>query len=423
MEMPPNAFCQALQEPVRPVRIPFVLALALAQAAIFLALLPTVLILLPLQIEQFDAANKTTLLGLATGVGAILAILVNPVAGALSDRTTSRFGRRRPWILAGALLTCASLLLMRNATSIPTLFVGVLCFEAALNITLSALTAILPDRVPVQQRGLAGAVVGMAAPIAGMGGSVLVGSVIQDMKLGYLVIAAIVFAILVPFSFLVPDERLPGEHLRPFDLGTFLKSFWISPRKYPDFARVWVARCLSSIGYYCVLGFLLYYLQDTIHYTRIFPNQSVSQGVALLTVLSTAVMFVSAFLGGFFSDRYQRRKPFVVAASILMAFGLFVFALFPSWNAAIVAEAILGFGFGAYGAVDQALATQVLPSERDRAKDMGMINIANILPQTLGSALAVPVLSLTHSYSVLFALTALITLAGSWWVLGIKSVR
>jgi MFS family permease len=431
MEMQPNVFCQAsqepdcqaLQEPVRPVRIPFVLALALAQAAIFLALLPTVLILLPLQIEQFDAVNKTTLLGLASGVGAVLAILVNPVAGALSDRTTSRFGRRRPWIFAGAILTPASLLIMMMANGITTLFFGVLCFEVSLNITLSALTAILPDRVPVQQRGLAGALVGMAAPIAGMGGSVLVGSVIQDVKLSYLVIAGMVFVILMPFALLVPDERLPREHLPPFDFGKFLKSFWISPRKYPDFARVWLARCLSSIGYYCVLGFLLYYLQDAIHYTKIFPHQSVSQGVALLMVVSTVVMFVSAFLGGFFSDRFKRRKPFVIAASTFMALGLFVFALFPSWTAAIIAEAILGLGFGAYGSVDQALATQVLPSERDRAKDMGMINIANILPQTLGSALAIPILSLTHSYSLLFALTGLITLAGSWVVVGIKSVR
>lgn len=423
MEMQLKVVPEALQVPDRRVGTSLVVGLALAQATIFLGLVPTLLILLPLQIQTLDPVHKTTLMGIASGGGAILAMLANPLVGALSDRTTSRFGRRRPWILAGALLIPSSLLAMMNATSILVLIIATLGLQIALNVTLAGTAAILPDQVPIQQRGLVGGLVGMAAPLAAMAGSVLIGSLSHDMRLCYLLIAGTTFIILAPFAILLPDKPLPSGYVQRFHLGEFLKNFWISPRKYPDFARVWLARCLSSVGYYSVLAFLLYYLQDVVHYTRLFPTQSITQGVAILTVLSTLMMLLAAFVSGLLSDRLQRRKPFVVVASVLMTLGLLVFALFPSWIGAVVAEVILGLGFGMYGSVDQALATQVLPSEQDRAKDMGVINIANILPQTLASALAVPILFWTNSYTLLFILTALITLSGSWFVFGIKSVR
>ena len=414
---------EALRVPIHRVGTPFVLTLALAQAAVWISLVPIISILLPLQIQGLDAAHKATWLGVVNGVGALVGLLANPLAGAFSDRTTSRFGRRRPWILAGALLTPVCLLLLMSATTIPVLIVGALGLQASLNLTFSALTAILPDQVPVEQRGLASAITGMAAPIASVVGAVLIGSVIQNMTLRYLVTAGIVLLILVPYALLVPDKPLPRAYMPPFHLRTFLTSFWISPRKHPDFGWVWLARCTANLGYYSVSGYLLYYLQDAVHYTSLFPKQSVTQGVAALTVISTVAILVSAFLAGWLSDRFQRRKPFVAAASTLIALGLFAFAFFPAWIGVIIAEVILSLGFGSYLAADQVLATQVLPSERDRAKDMGVINIANILPQTLGSVLAVPILFWTHSYAVLFALTGLIALAGSFVVMQVKSVR
>jgi hypothetical protein len=91
---------EALQPPERRVGTPFMLTIALAQTAIYLSFIPILQIILPLQVEGLDSANKVTLLGAITAVDALLALIANPLAGALSDRTTSRFGRRRPWLLA-----------------------------------------------------------------------------------------------------------------------------------------------------------------------------------------------------------------------------------------------------------------------------------------------------------------------------------
>jgi MFS family permease len=168
---------------------------------------------------------------------------------------------------------------------------------------------------------------------------------------------------------------------------------------------------------------MLYYLQDAVHYTKLFPGQTVEQGYATLSIFSTIVLLLSTFLGGVVSDRLQRRKLFVVIASIIMAPGLFVFAFFQTWAGAIAGQVVLGLGFGVYLSVDQALATQVLPSNSDRAKDMGIINIDNTLPQSLAPALAAPILATTHSYLVLFVLAGIVTLIGSFVVQPIKSVR
>jgi MFS family permease len=111
-------------------------------------------------------------------------------------------------------------------------------------------------------------------------------------------------------------------------------------------------------------------------------------------------------------------------ATGIMAVGALVLAVWQTWEAAIVAAAIMGAGFGTYLAVDQALITQVLPTARDRAKDLGVINIANSLPQVLGPALAGPVIAGLGGYPSLYLLTALITLLGAMiLVQPIRSVR
>jgi MFS family permease len=414
---------EALQAPTHHVGMPFVLTLSFAQMAIYMSFIPTISIMLPLQVQGLDAANKIAVLGAINAVGALVALVANPIAGALSDRTTSRFGRRRPWLLAGAILTPASLLVMMSAQNIPVLVIGLVVLQLSLNLTLAALTAIVPDQIPAEQRGLAGGLIGLSVPIASVVGAVLIGSLIQNMTLRYLVVAGIVLVVLVPYAFLVPDKRLPKGYLPPFHLGTFLKGFWISPREHPDFGLVWLARCVSFLGYFTAYSYLLYYLQDAVHYTRLFPGQPVTQGIASLTVFSTVALLISTVLGGILSDRFGQRKPFVVVSSIMMAIGLLVLAFFQTWIGAIVSEVVLGLGFGAYLAVDQALATQVLPSNSDRAKDMGIINIANTLPQTLAPAIAAPILTLTHSYLVLFVLAGVVTLIGSFIVQPIKSVR
>jgi MFS family permease len=128
-------------------------------------------------------------------------------------------------------------------------------------------------------------------------------------------------------------------------------------------------------------------------------------------------------MGGLLSDRLQQRKLFVIVGMIIMAVAMLLLAFFQAWLAVVVAAAVLGFGLGAYLAVDVAIVTLVLPSAENRAKDMGIVNIANTLPHSVAPVLAGFILDLTQSYSILYLAATIFVLLGIFTVMPIKAVR
>ena len=147
------------------------------------------------------------------------------------------------------------------------------------------------------------------------------------------------------------------------------------------------------------------------------------QGASTFSIIAAAVSILSTVLGGILSDRLKRRKLFVIFGMCIMAASMLLLAFFQVWIAVVVAAAVLGFGLGAYLAVDVAIVTLVLPSAKDRAKDMGIINIANTLPHSIAPIIAGLLLALTHSYSFLYIAAAVFVLLGILTVLPIKAVR
>jgi MFS family permease len=419
----PDTLPEALQTPTRSVSVGFMLALTLANAVLYMCYVGIGGLLLPLQISSIDPANKVANLGIVISISVLLALVGNPLAGALSDRTTSRFGRRRPWIFVGALVSALALAIMMSAQTIIMIFIGWAAFQLFSNFVLAALTAIIPDQIPEAQRGTVSGIVGLAGSVGSIIGAILIGIVIKTPAPSYLLLIVLVLIVLVPYSLLLREKALPKEYVQKFHPGAFLKNFWIDPRKHPDFAWAWLTRFIPVFGYFLGTGYLFYYLQDAVHYERLFPGQSVEQGVSTLTIISTLVAIIFTVLGGILSDRFKRRKPFIVLANILVAAALLVFGFVPSWPVLLVTVAVLGVGFGTYLAVDTALVTQVLPSANDRAKDMGIVNIANTLPQSLAPAVAAFIISSTHSYFALFAAGTVIMLLGLLVVRPIRAVR
>jgi MFS family permease len=380
-------------------------------------------LLLPEQISALDPANKVANLGLVTAVAVLLALVGNPLAGALSDRTSSRFGRRRPWIFGGALLSAVGLAVLMSAQSVVMIFIGWAIFQLCSNGLFAALTAVMPDQVPEEQRGTVSGLLGLATAIGSLLGVILIGYVIKVPGTSYLTLLVVLLVVTLPFALILKDKVLPKEYVKPFSLISFAKNFWINPRKHPDFGWAWLARFIPFLGYFMATGYLFYYLQDYVHYTTRFPGQTVASGVSTLTLVNTFGMLIFSVLGGILSDRFQRRKVFIYAAYVLMGLALLIMAFAPAWPLIIVGEVFLGSGFGLYMSVDVAMVTQVLPSAGDRGKDLGVINIANTLPQSLGPAVAAVIITATHSYLVLFAGGALIALISILCVRPIKSVR
>ena len=201
-------------------------------------------------------------------------------------------------------------------------------------------------------------------------------------------------------------------------LGRFVRSFWISPRRHPDFAWAWITRFLMNIGNALLILYLLYYLKDAVQLT----DDEAEDGVFLLTGVYGLSTVLTAVVGGYWSDRLGRRKVFVIASGLVAASALLLLAFVTTWVAAFVGAVILGIGFGIYTAVDFAMITEVLPSADDRAKDLGVINIANALPQVLAPVVAAGVLGLDLGYSTLYVLAACFSVLGSVLVVNIKSL-
>ncbi len=411
-----NDLPEALQIPAKAVSAGFQFLLSLANLVVWLSILPISQILLPTQVAALDAANKFSNLSIAVAIGVLAAVITNPIAGALSDRTTSRLGRRRPWFIAGTLLSIAALALMANASSFIALVLCWAIFHVAANAILAALSAVVPDQVPVRQRATVSAFVSLSLPLGAVIGALLVTRVVNSTQLSYFVFIGILLVVMALLVLLIHDKPLPKDAAPRFNLGAFLAGFWVNPVKYPDFGWAWLTRFLVYLGYFISLGYLLYFLQDAVHY------QKAAQGVTTFQVILTGTLLIASVISGFLSDKLQRRKIFVIGASLVIVLAFLILAFFQTWPAVELAAAVLGIGFGAYLGVDIALITQVLPSASARGKDLGVINIANALPQVVGSAVAALVINSFHSYTLLFVFAAILASLGAVLIQRIKSV-
>ena len=413
----------ALEEPTRSVHGAFLASMALANLGIMLAFFAPLQSLLPRMSEQIAGADgKETALAVVTGIGVIGSVIGNPLAGALSDRTTSRFGRRRPWMLGGSLLGFVGLVLMPNMTSILTLTIVWLAVQFAVNAAYAGLTATIPDQVPVRQRGVASGLVGLAqalGPVVGVG---LVSFVVVSLTGGSYLTAVLFVLLVLPIIFVLKDPQLPEDQKPPFHLGAFVKSFWVSPKAHPDFGWAWLARFLVSLSIAMATIYLLFFLTDHLG----FDDETAGERQTVLLALYAGGTMLTAVIGGYVSDRMGKRKMFVIIASFIIALAGFILAFVPKgqdgWGITMIAALILGIGYGWYLAVDQALITQVLPTAGDRAKDLGVINIANSMPQVLAPVMAAVLVTQLGGYTSLFLGVAIITIAGAIAIVPIKSV-
>jgi MFS family permease len=411
----------ALAEPERRVRPLWTTGVVLVNVGINAAFFGPIQVLLGQQAAHFSDGDKEAILALVTGAGAAVSLVANPLFGAFSDRTTSRLGRRVPWVVFGAILGAAALIALAGAPNVAVMTILWCLVQAGCNGAYAAITAAIPDRVPVPQRGAVGGLAAMGQTVGILIGAVIAAVVSGNFGLGYLVCAAALIAGVALYFFKSDDVPLPAQARPPFSLAGFARGFWISPVLYPDFAWAWLTRLLVNIGNHMVTLYLLFFLADAVHLKE---TQGIEPafGVLILTGLYAVMLIITSVIGGPLSDRMGKRKPLVIASSVIIAVASLILAFAPTWVGAIAGATVLGIGFGAYLAVDFALITQVLPSALDRGKDLGVINIANSLPQVLAPLIAFPFVTLWGGYVSLYIAAAVIGLLGAVFVVKIKGV-
>jgi MFS family permease len=378
-------------EPTRRVGGGWIALFATAWLGIWMAQLTPIQLLLPQQVEDVvhgaSWTDNVLAFGIISGIAGACALITFPLTGALSDRTTSRFGRRRPWIFAGVLVFAISLVVLSLQTTI--VGVGVFWSTSIIGfcIASAAITATLSDQVPVNQRGFVSGWISAPQAIGTILGLVLVttiwASVSAEQAFGYPLVAALLVVLAIPFILTLPDQQLRKDQLPRGGLGTVLQGLWINPIKHPDFGWTLLGRILVNLGNALGTTLLLYFLQ----YGLGMSSGNAINGLLELTVVYLVFFVLAALILGRVSDRIGRRKVFVYIAAWVQAIAALILAFVPIFPVAIVAAGLLGLGYGCYMAVDQALATQVLPDAHSRGKDLGIMNIATAVPQAVGPLL------------------------------------
>jgi MFS family permease len=290
--------------------------------------------------------------------------------------------------------------------------------QIAYNFSQGPLSAVLPDRVPSAARGRFSSITGLGTMVGAIGGQALGAQFTKNLPAGYLFFGGLALVVIVLFVVFNPDVPNKTEARDKFSLITFLKTFWVNPRKYPDFFWGFTGRLLLFIGYYLVSGYQLYILSDYIGL-----KGGAAAVVPLVGVASLVGIIISMSVAGPISDKLGRRRIVAVIAGLVMAVSLLIPLFDPTLTGMLVFSFFNGLGFGAYMSVDGALMSEVLPSKQDFGKDLGVLNIAATLPQTLGPAIAGAIVLLFHGYAALFPIGAGIAIIGALAVIPIKSVR
>ena len=332
-------------------------------------------IILPALLLRFVPESlKNTTLGGVTFVGLILAMVIQPLAGGLSDRTRSRWGRRRPWILVGVLLSLLILVGMALASSLWGLLAAYLFLQVASNVGHGPAQGLIPDLVPSERRGLASGI----KNLFDMSGLVVTSLVAGQLMGGDS--PALVFAVtggVLGVSALItvattPKETTPEEpalDAGETSTGSRVRDLLrVNLRDYPDYVWLLVSRLLILLGIYAVQSFAQYYVRDWLGMEN--PAQVTGNLLATIGLALTLLVFPAGLL----SDRIGRKRLNVFAGA-LAALGIFLLVLARDMSAVYVFGAIIGMATGIFVSVNWALATDLIPSE-EAGKYLGLSNLA-----------------------------------------------
>jgi len=381
-------------------------------------------VLLPARVaELVPAGERASKLGFLFGLGAVMATLGPPVFGYLSDRFSLPGGRRLPYLALGALLTSAALWGMAGAPSYPVLVAYYLLLQFSDDLATGPYSALIPDLVPRERRGVASGWMGSLQALAQIAAGAA-GFLVASLPQLFLLTSAVNLAgAAVTLAFVREPRTAPPRR------EGLLESLLL-PWRDPDFRWVWGTRFLVMLGQYLVQTYLQYYLADVVRVFSVFGRvvaRQAHQAVGLLVLLISLGGAVAAVPAGRISDRVGRKLPIYVSG-VALSLLLVPVLVFPSYQALLVIALLFGLGYGVYAAVDWALASDVLKRPEAHATEMGVWQTSIVIPQILAGSLGRAVDGLNAvapalGYRAAFVLAAAAFLAGTLLVSRVRGVR
>jgi Na+/melibiose symporter-like transporter len=397
------------------------IAVSLLWFALFANWLTVVPVIVPDQVASIlgpDATSKEGVSGSILAIGALLALVMAPVAGALSDRARNAKGRRRPFLIAGMAGSSVGLALLAPfgpGASIFLYALAILNLQFWWNWACGPYAGLIPDVVPTASQASASAWMNVMSILGAFTGNAIAVALYAHGRPAA-AIAGLIAINLVCLSITVTRVREPpaAGAGRSFALGPFVRSFWLAPAMHRNFYWVLATRLFANLGVWSVLTFLLFYLQDVVGVAE--PGRVLPMVLGVGAMLGIPASLVAAWL----TARYGI-VAIVKTASWMMAGAAIAYVaigLHPQ-PALMAAVALVYFsGWGAYQAADWALALRVLPKSETAGKDMGIWHVALVLPQVLGPASTGWVISAAKwAVSARFAYTLAFAIAALWFSL------
>ena len=398
----------------------------LGQFGVFVAFITPLAISLAIRLAEL-APGHEEYLGYITGSGALVVMLTAPLFGVLSDRTRTRIGRRRPFMIAGTLLGVVSLVVMALAPTVLVLGLGWILAQLGWGQVLQNLQTSMSDKLSETQRGKVAGLAGFATQVAPVFGVVIAGSFSGNALLLFLLpglVGVILVALFVLFT-REPDTR-GARFDEQLSVKTLFSKYVFNPRRHPDFSLVWLGRFLFYFGLTLNTTFTAFFFASRLG----VEVADVAPIIATLGLFGIGATTLGAIGGGFLSDRVRRRRVFVLLGAVLFATGAIVMALASDIPLLYTGSLITSVGIGMFAAVDQALILDVLPEKNTNAgRYMGIISFAVSIPQAVAPFIAPLLLTIGASvtgdknYTLLYVIAAAFTLVGGLVVLRIRSVR
>ncbi|SFP83587.1 MFS transporter [Sphingomonas rubra] len=376
----------------KPLSMPALLAYALAAAGGVIGYVPLLTLLLPIKVEQLKL-DEYSVLAWCGVAGAVAAALANVGFGWLGDRSTMRGGGRRGWLLAGTAMTALSFVGVVFARDAAAIVASIVAFQFAINAVLAQVNALIAEEVPAAQKGTIAALLTLGNPLAAATSAlVIAGAAGEGSRLA--VVALLVAACMLPLMLATP--RQPAPIGGPGQVR-------LSPRRHLVIASA--ARLLMQIAASGVGLYLLFFFAALAG-----DRAQTHAGVARLLVAATIVPVPVAFLLGRWSDRVGRRRSFLIGPALLATAGLIGMASARSW--AVGAACYVGFatGVAVFLALNTSHAMLLLPDGARRGRDLGILNLANTVPQIVAPLLAWWWVK-AHDLSAAMAAMAVLTLA------------
>lgn len=378
---------------------------------------------LPAMLQHLDAPNKIKLVALFSTCGMIVAALSNMIAGALSDKTKSRFGKRAPWLVGGAFVFMLAMIGASLSPTVPVLLIAWMIGQAALNFIVAPMVAWI-DFAPEDGRGTASSAYGGLGMALGNNGFNVVGALfLSQYRLGFIIFGIFTFIGTLIAAFIVHEpsnlDTIDHESAGEKEKLSFAEIKHIFPKWSigRDYYLALIGKLLQGVGNFAITGYILYIMTDFLH-----RGDQTQSSIQLINIIMLAFGIFMGFVAGPVSDKLKILKYPVGFSTIFLAAGALCLFFFRNSFGLITYALCAGIGMGMWNSLDNLLNLEVIPDKNRVAFFLGVYNLGNTITQAIAPVLAAAVISL-FGFSAIFLVSFVFSLVGGICMLSIKSVK